>query len=72
VCTDAPPRETALPAPNRIFVDREQPKGLFERVAFSVPADRAIIRVFYHYCVINCGACVWPIDCSMDIERGDV
>jgi hypothetical protein len=34
-------------------------------------AERGI-TVSYHYCVINCGACVWPIDCSMDIERGDV
>ena len=42
-----PPRETILPVANRFFVDREQPQRLFERGAFAIPADRAIIRVFY-------------------------
>jgi hypothetical protein len=42
-----PPRETALPAANRIFVDREQPQRIFEDAAFSIPADHAVIRVFY-------------------------
>jgi hypothetical protein len=43
----SPPREAALPAANRIFVDREQPQQLFENAAFSIPTNHAIIRVFY-------------------------
>jgi tetratricopeptide (TPR) repeat protein len=36
-----------LPAANRIFVDREQPQKVFEEAAFTIPADRSIVRVFY-------------------------
>jgi hypothetical protein len=43
----APPREAALPAANKVFVDREAPQRIFEKAAFSIPADRAIIRVFH-------------------------
>jgi hypothetical protein len=43
----APPREASLPAANRVFVDREPPQRIFEEAAFSIPADRAIIRVFH-------------------------
>jgi tetratricopeptide (TPR) repeat protein len=43
----APPREASLPVANRVFVDREEPQRIFEKAAFSIPADRALIRVFY-------------------------
>jgi hypothetical protein len=46
-CSDAPPRGTALPAANRIFVNREEPKHIFEKAAFAIPAESAIIGVFY-------------------------
>ena len=42
-----PLRAHALPAANRIFVDREQPQKVFEEAAFTIPADRSIVRVFY-------------------------
>ena len=34
-----PPRETALAAANRTFVDWERPQHLFEGAAFSIPAE---------------------------------
>lgn len=43
----APLREANLPAANKVFVDREEPQRVFEKAAFNIPADRAIIRVFY-------------------------
>ena len=43
----APLREADLPAANKIFVDREDPQHIFERAVFSIPSNRAIIRVFY-------------------------
>jgi Tfp pilus assembly protein PilF len=42
-----PPPETALPAANRIFVDRDEPQRIFENAVFAIPADRAIIHIFY-------------------------
>jgi hypothetical protein len=42
-----PTREARLPPANRIFVDREAPQRIFEKAAFSIPNDGAIIRVFY-------------------------
>jgi tetratricopeptide (TPR) repeat protein len=42
-----PLRAHAFPAANKIFVDREPPRNIFEKAAFAVPADRSIIRVFY-------------------------
>jgi hypothetical protein len=43
----APLRESSLPSANRVFVDRDAPQRIFEKAAFSIPADRAIIRVFH-------------------------
>src|ERR1700686_5381151 len=43
----APPREAILPSANRVFVDRDGPQRVCEKAAFSIPADRAIIRVFH-------------------------
>jgi hypothetical protein len=42
-----PVRPHALPAANKIFVDRERPQQVFERAAFAIPDDRSIVRVFY-------------------------
>jgi tetratricopeptide (TPR) repeat protein len=42
-----PLREAELPAANRIFVDREELQRIFEKAAFNIPSDRAILRVFY-------------------------
>jgi tetratricopeptide (TPR) repeat protein len=42
-----PLRAHAFPAANRIFVDRERPQKTFEDAAFTIPADRSIVRVFY-------------------------
>jgi len=43
----APLRKATLPAANKIFVDREDPQRFFERAVFSIPSDRAMLRVFY-------------------------
>ncbi len=43
----APPRESSLPAANKIFVDREAPQLIFEKAVFLIPHDRSIIRVFH-------------------------
>ena len=43
----APLREAALPAANKIFVDREAPQRVFEKAAFSIPHDRAAVCVFH-------------------------
>ncbi|WP_457155599.1 hypothetical protein, partial [Mesorhizobium sp. P5_C1] len=40
-------RRGQIPAANRIFVDREAPRRVFEEAAFAIPADRSIIHVFY-------------------------
>lgn len=42
-----PPRRKALPTVNRTFVDRQEPQRLFERWAFAIPADSAVVRVFH-------------------------
>ncbi|UVK56707.1 tetratricopeptide repeat protein [Mesorhizobium sp. AR02] len=42
-----PLRPHAFPAANRIFVDRKLPQQVFEKAAFTIPADRSIVRVFY-------------------------
>ncbi|HEV7259491.1 MAG TPA: tetratricopeptide repeat protein [Bosea sp. (in: a-proteobacteria)] len=42
-----PVRDGHLPAANKQFVDREEPQRTFEKAAFSIPNDRAILRVFY-------------------------
>jgi hypothetical protein len=42
-----PLRAHAFPAANKIFVDRERPQKIFEDAAFTIPADRSIVRVFY-------------------------
>ncbi|MBX3576285.1 MAG: tetratricopeptide repeat protein [Rhizobiaceae bacterium] len=41
------PRRRNSQAANRVFVDRETPQRVFEDAAFSIPADRSIVRVFY-------------------------
>src|SRR5271170_6297591 len=43
----APLREAILPSANKVFVDRDVSQRIFEKAAFSIPADRAIIRVFH-------------------------
>ncbi|MFZ0494535.1 MAG: hypothetical protein WBE80_04040 [Methylocella sp.] len=42
-----PLRADAFPAANKIFVDRERPQNTFEDAAFTIPAGRSIVRVFY-------------------------
>jgi tetratricopeptide (TPR) repeat protein len=42
-----PPRKSHLPPANKTFVDREAPQKIFEDAAFSIPADRSTILVFY-------------------------
>jgi tetratricopeptide (TPR) repeat protein len=42
-----PLRAHAFPAANKIFVDRETPQRTFEDAAFTIPAGRSIVRVFY-------------------------
>ena len=42
-----PVRPYALPAANKIFVDRERPQQVFEDAALAIPSDHSIVRVFY-------------------------
>jgi len=42
-----PPREHVLPAAKKIFVDRVPPQRAFEEAAFSIPANRSAVQVFY-------------------------
>jgi tetratricopeptide (TPR) repeat protein len=42
-----PPREHTLPTATKIFVDREAPQRVFEKVVFSIPHDPAKLLVFY-------------------------
>jgi hypothetical protein len=42
-----PPRPSEIAPANRTFVDREEPKITFEKAALAIPADKAILRVFY-------------------------
>jgi hypothetical protein len=42
-----PPRQSQLPAANKIFVDREAPQRIFEDAAFAIPIDRSRVLVFY-------------------------
>ncbi len=48
------------------------PNRLDQKFTAERPNQVWLADITYHYCVINCGACVWPIGCSMDIVRGDV
>ena len=43
----APRRDADLPHANKIFVDREEPQRIFEKAALAIPADGALLRVFY-------------------------
>jgi hypothetical protein len=42
-----PLRAHAFPAANKTFVDRERPQKILEDAAFTIPADRSVVRVFY-------------------------
>ena len=43
-----PPPRKGRPSPaQRKFVDRDEPRRIVEKAAFSIPADRSAIRVFY-------------------------
>lgn len=42
-----PPRYADLPHANKTFVDRDVPRWTFEKAALAIPADRALLRVFY-------------------------
>jgi tetratricopeptide (TPR) repeat protein len=42
-----PVRLTALPAANKIFVDREEPQRTFKKAALTIPSDSSVLRVFY-------------------------
>jgi tetratricopeptide (TPR) repeat protein len=42
-----PPREHALPAATKIFVDRDAPQTVFEKAVHSIPANGPKLLVFY-------------------------
>ncbi len=43
----APPRLLDLAPATKIFVNREEPKRIFEKAALTIPNDRSILSVFY-------------------------